>query len=112
MSLLEGRPWATIEAGPAGAAGMVSSAFGRAGGRRKPVRVKESRKPTGLGNRGEKGWALVRLTLGMMQMTGAVVSFYLLLRTGMNDLSLSAVAFTCLCTTVSVLLFGGRGGKS
>jgi hypothetical protein len=59
----------------------------------------------------ERLWAVVRITLGQFQMAGAVVSAYLLLRTGLNELSLGAVVFTCLCTTVSVLLFGGRAPK-
>jgi hypothetical protein len=55
-----------------------------------------------------KFWATVRFALGLTQMTGAVVSLYLLLQYGMNEVSLSAVVLTCLCTTVSVLLFGRR----
>ncbi len=53
-------------------------------------------------------WAFVRLALGLGQMSGAVVSFYLLAQTGVNELSLAAAVATCLCTTVSVLLFGSR----
>jgi hypothetical protein len=56
-------------------------------------------------------WALVRLVLGLLQMTGAVVSFYLLFSSGMSGLSLSAVVLTCLCTTISVLLFGSRKAR-
>jgi hypothetical protein len=66
--------------------------------------------------RREVRWAIVRLVLGQAQMIGAVVSAYLLISTGMNEVSLGAVVVTCLCTTVSVLLFGRRsakdGGKS
>ncbi len=65
-----------------------------------------ARKPTP----SERRWAFVRIALGLLQMGGAVVSAYLLLATGLNDWSASAVAFTCACTTVSVLLFRGRGG--
>jgi hypothetical protein len=57
----------------------------------------------------EKGWAIVRMVLGLAQMTGAVAAFYLLFQTGVNALSLSAVVITCLLTTLSVLLFRGRG---
>jgi hypothetical protein len=58
-----------------------------------------------------KAWAAVRLALGLAQMGGAAASVTLLARTGMNEWSLSAVALTCLLTTVSVLLFGRRGGR-
>ena len=44
-------------------------------------------------------------------MMGAVMSFYLLLQTGVNALSLGAVVVTCLLTTTSVLLFRSPGGK-
>jgi hypothetical protein len=68
------------------------------------------------GRQREVRWAIVRLVLGQAQMIGAVVSAYLLIRTGMNEFSLGAVVVTCLCTTVSILLFGRRnargGGKS
>ena len=67
--------------------------------------------PDPKGQRGpakERAWAAVRLVLGLAQMAGALVSAYLLFQTGMNPLSLGAVMFTCLCTTVSVVLFGGR----
>lgn len=57
----------------------------------------------------EKAWAVVRMVLGLAQMMGAVVSFYLLAQTGMNAFSLGAVVVTCLLTTISVLLFRGRG---
>jgi hypothetical protein len=49
------------------------------------------------------------MVLGLAQMTGAVAAFYLLFQTGVNALSLSAVVITCLLTTLSVLLFRGRG---
>jgi hypothetical protein len=58
--------------------------------------------------RKEWWWAVVRLALGQFQIVGAVASAYLLLRTGMNERSLTVVAVTCLFTTVSVLLFGRR----
>jgi len=57
----------------------------------------------------EKAWAVVRMVLGLGQMMGAVVAFYLLLQTGVNALSLGAVVVTCLLTTTSVLLFRSRG---
>lgn len=67
---------------------------------------------TGPGGQGptrqEGAWAAVRLVLGVGQMSGAVVSLYLLVQTGLGELSLGAVAATCLLTTVSVLLFGGQ----
>lgn len=57
----------------------------------------------------ERRWAILRIGLGQLQMGGAVVSACLLLATGLNDWSASAVAFTCVCTVVSVLLFRGGG---
>jgi hypothetical protein len=51
-------------------------------------------------------WAVVRLILGLVQMVGALVSLRLLLLTGMNAWSLTAVVLTSMCTTVSVLFFG------
>ena len=59
-------------------------------------------------SRPETRWAIVRLFLGQAQMIGAVMSFILLIQLGINEWSLGAVVLTCLCTTVSVLLFGGR----
>ena len=54
-----------------------------------------------------------RFFLGIVQMIGAVVSLFLLVYTGASTLALGAVVLTCVCTTVSVLLFGShrRGGK-
>ena len=61
----------------------------------------------------EHPWSIVRFVLGILQLTGAVMSLYLLIQIGMSTLALSAVVITCLCTSVSVLLFGSRhrGGK-
>ena len=56
----------------------------------------------------ERAWAVVRLILGLGQMMGAVMSFYLLIATGVNELSIACVVVTCLLTTISVVLFGGR----
>ncbi len=56
--------------------------------------------------RDKRAWAIVRLILGLVQMVGALVSLMLLLLTGMNAWSLTAVVLTSVCTTVSVLLFG------
>ena len=53
-------------------------------------------------------WAWIRLILGVAQMVGAVVSFILLVQTGVNELSLGFAVGTALCTTISVLLFGRR----
>ena len=56
--------------------------------------------------RSKHAWVVVRLILGLAQMVGALVSLMLLLLTGMNAGSLTAVVLTSFCTTVSVLLFG------
>ena len=60
-----------------------------------------------------RAWAKGKFFLGIIQMLGAVVSLFLLVQTGVSTLALSAVVLTCVCTTVSVLLFGSRrrGGK-
>jgi hypothetical protein len=57
---------------------------------------------------GRKPMALARFVLGCLQMLGAVVSLFLLLQTGVSTLTLSVVVITCVCTTVSVLLFGSH----
>ena len=51
-------------------------------------------------------WALLRLGLGVAQMTSALASFVWLIGSGVSSWSLAAVAVTCLLTTVSVMLFG------
>jgi hypothetical protein len=58
-----------------------------------------------------KAWALVRFLLGLAQMMGAVMGAYLLVTTGMNELSLGIVLSTCVCTTISVFLFGDWRGR-
>jgi hypothetical protein len=57
-------------------------------------------------------WGIVRLCLGFLQVFGASLAAVLLLLIGMTDLTLIVVALTCLCTTVSVLLFGARRDRS
>ena len=54
---------------------------------------------------------LVRLLLGQAQIIGAVAGAYLVLTIGLNEKTIWVVLFTCVCTTVSVLLFGSRGGR-
>jgi hypothetical protein len=56
----------------------------------------------------DRKWALVRLVLGNLQIAGATASFILLAQLGVTPATLSVVVATSLCTTVSVLLFGGR----
>jgi hypothetical protein len=57
----------------------------------------------------EARWALLRLILGVAQMTGAVVALCLLITMGLDAPIIAAVVITCVLTTVSVLFFG-RGG--
>jgi hypothetical protein len=57
----------------------------------------------------ERARALVRLLLGQAQLLGALVSFYLLLTNGTNSRTLGGVVFTCLPTSVSLVLFRRRG---
>ena len=56
-------------------------------------------------------WAILRVVLGVLQMFGASLSVVLLLKTGVSPVSLTAVVLTCLCTTVSVLVFGSRSPR-
>jgi hypothetical protein len=53
-------------------------------------------------------WALIRLTLGFFQISGAVASLLLLVETGLSTVSMASVVVTGLFTTFSVLLFGSR----
>lgn len=59
----------------------------------------------------ERRWALLRLLLGFLQVFGASLGIGLLVQTGVTSLSLLVVTLTGLCTTLSVLLFGGRRSK-
>jgi arsenate reductase (thioredoxin) len=59
-------------------------------------------------DRKTRAWTKGQFLLGIIQMLGAVVSLFLLVQTGVSTLALSAVVLTCVCTTVSVLLFGSR----
>lgn len=56
----------------------------------------------------DRVWALLRLVLGFLQISGTGLSLALLLSTGVTTVALVAVVVTALCTTVSVLLFGAR----
>ena len=50
----------------------------------------------------------LRLALGMAQMAGATIAIVLLVGTGVSQWTLVATVITCVLTTISVLLFGGR----
>ena len=54
-----------------------------------------------LDKRRQWSWALVRVTLGFLQMMGAVASLLLLVETGVNTVSLASVIVTGLFTTLS-----------
>jgi hypothetical protein len=56
----------------------------------------------------KKAWAIVRLLLGLAQMTGAVTSFWLLFETGFNALSIGAAITTTMLTLISRALFRGE----
>ena len=56
----------------------------------------------------ERVWAVVRMVLGLLQMMGAVVALYCLVATGLSELTVGAVAVTCVFMTASVLLFRRR----
>jgi hypothetical protein len=64
------------------------------------------------GRSAEKRWALVRVVLGLLQMFGASLSVVLLLKMGVSPVCIAAVALTCLCATVSVILFGSRSPRN
>lgn len=53
-------------------------------------------------------WRRLRFVLGMVQMTGVLLSFSLILARGITQPTLAAVVLTTAATTVSILLFGGR----
>lgn len=57
-------------------------------------------------DRSERRWAIVRLTLGVLQMTGAALALGLLAAGGVTRAALTLVVLTGLMTTISVLLFG------
>ena len=61
-----------------------------------------------IGARAERAWTFIRLTLGVLQMTGAAVALGLLVAGGVTALALILVVLTCLLTTISVVLFGGH----
>lgn len=56
----------------------------------------------------EQFWAWVRLALGTGQIIGPVTACMMLVQAGITAAALVAVCPTCLCTTVSVMLFGSR----
>jgi hypothetical protein len=62
-------------------------------------------------DRWERRWAIVRLTLGILQMTGAGLALGLLAAGGVTRASLTVVVLTGLMTTLSVLLFGRRAPR-
>lgn len=56
-------------------------------------------------------WAIVRLTLGVAQMTAAAFALGLLAAEGVSARALAAAVTACTITTLSVLLFGRRSPK-
>jgi hypothetical protein len=62
-------------------------------------------------DRWKRRWAIVRLTLGILQMTGAALALGLLAAGGVTRASLTVVVLTGLMTTLSVLLFGPRAPR-
>jgi len=63
--------------------------------------------PDGKTHNSDRFWVLVRMILGMAQITGAATALLLLVHTGLNGIVLGVALFTCVLTTTSVLLFGG-----
>lgn len=64
-----------------------------------------------LEQRHERRWGLLRLALSFLQVFGASTAVGLLLQIGVTRLTLLAVVLTGLCTTTSILLFGGRHAR-
>jgi len=60
----------------------------------------------------ERPWGIVRLVLGFLQVFGASLGAGLLFHVGVTRLTLLVIVLTGLCTTASVLLFGGRPAQS
>lgn len=56
----------------------------------------------------ERPWGIARLVLGFLQVFGASLGVGLLFQVGVTRLTLLVIVLTGLCTTASVLLFGGR----
>jgi hypothetical protein len=59
----------------------------------------------------ERWPALVRLALGITQMSAAAFALGLLAAEGVTARALAAAVIACTITTVSVLLFGRRTSK-
>lgn len=59
----------------------------------------------------EQKWAIVRLTLGMLQVMTAATAAILLFRTGVNAFSLGVAAIAGAFTLTSVVLFRNPGMK-
>ncbi len=62
-------------------------------------------------NRKKAGILRLRVLLGIFQMAGVICTITLLLRTGVNTVSLASTVVTCLLTSVSVLVFGSHRDK-
>jgi hypothetical protein len=54
---------------------------------------------------------VLRLTLGIAQMMTALVAALLLWQQGTSTLAILAVLVACVLSTLSVLIFGGRGSR-
>ena len=59
----------------------------------------------------ERRWAVLRLVLAFLQVFGASLGVSLLFQVGAAPVTLLVVVLTGLCTTASVLLFGGRNAR-
>jgi hypothetical protein len=61
--------------------------------------------------RQEVRWAIVRLILAFIQIAGATASVILLISSGINLFSVTAVAITGLFTLLSRILFSRRASQ-
>ena len=55
---------------------------------------------------------MLRLALGVAQMSVSAFALGLLVMEGVTARALAAAVIACVITTVSVLLFGGRSSKT
>lgn len=53
-------------------------------------------------------WALVRIFLGAVQMTAALIGVGFLIATGASPLTFGMMLFAAACTALSVMLFGSQ----
>jgi len=61
--------------------------------------------------RASRRWAVVRICLGTLQTSGAILTVGLLLSTGVGVLTTATAAITLTATVISLLLWGGKSSS-